>query len=183
MQSADAIIAQLTQIYDEAVAVLRADVAAYAADGTVPPPERRRDSAWCYPELRIHYAGREHRPDVTRSFGRLARGGTYATTVTRPALFADYLSEQLGLLAADYDIRVEVGRSSQEIPFPYVVDASTELGSVSPVELSLHFPATDLAHIGDELADGIEISAPGAPIPLALFDGLRTDFSLARRVR
>ncbi|HEX7742267.1 MAG TPA: AMP nucleosidase, partial [Sphingobium sp.] len=52
--------------------------------------------------------------------------------------------------------------------------------SVSPVELSLHFPATDLAHIGDELADGIEISAPGAPIPLALFDGLRTDFSLAR---
>ncbi len=180
MQSADAIIAELTRIYDAAVEVLRADVATYAASGTVPPPERRRDGSWCYPELRIHYAGHEVRPDVTRAFGRLARGGTYATTITRPALFGDYLVEQLGLLAADYAIRVEVDRSRQEIPFPYVVDASTELGSVSPMELALHFPSTELAHIGDELADGIEIGAPGAPIPLALFDALRTDFSLAR---
>jgi AMP nucleosidase len=180
MKSTDAIIAELTNIYERAVAALRADVAAYATTGALPPPERRRDGSWCYPELRLHYAGRENRPDVTRAYGRLSRGGTYSCTVTRPALFADYLHEQLGLLAADYDIRVEVGRSRQEIPFPYVLDASAELGSVSPTELALHFPATDLAHIGDELADGIEIGAPGAPIPLALFDGLRTDFSLAR---
>jgi AMP nucleosidase len=180
MQPTEDIIAELTAIYDTAVSTLRADVSAYAANGTLPPPERQRDNAWCYPELRIHYAGREHRPDVTRAFGRLARGGAYATTVTRPALFGDYLTEQLGLLAQDYDIQVEVGRSNQEIPFPYVVDASTEWGSVSPSELALYFPATDLAHIGDELADAIDIGAPGAPIPLALFDGLRTDFSLAR---
>jgi AMP nucleosidase len=180
MKSADAIIAKLTQIYEQAVSTLRADVAAFAANGTPPPPERRRDGSWCYPELRLHYAGRENRPDVTRAYGRLSRGGTYSCTVTRPALFTDYLSEQLSLLAADYDIRCEVGRSRQEIPFPYVLDASAELGATSPSELALHFPATDLAHIGDELADGIEISAPGAPIPLALFDGLRTDFSLAR---
>ncbi len=100
--------------------------------------------------------------------------------MTRPGLFADYLTEQLNLLAADYDIRVEVARSAQEIPFPYVLDASAELGAISPNELALHFPSTDLAHIGDELADGIGTGPPGAPIPLALFDGLRTDFSLAR---
>jgi AMP nucleosidase len=180
MQSADQIIAELTRIYDEAVETLRADVVAYAADGTLPPADRRRDGAWCYPELRIHYAGRENRPDVTRAFGRLGRGGTYSSTVTRPTLFADYLAEQLGLIAADYHIRVEVIRSQHEIPFPYVFDASSGLGYVSPNELARHFPATDLAHIGDELADGIESLAPGAPIPLALFDGLRTDFSLAR---
>jgi AMP nucleosidase len=180
MQSADAIIAELSAIYDAAVAALRADVLAYAGSGTLPPPERRRDGDWCYPELRIHYTGREHSPDITRAFGRLGRGGTYISTVTRPALFADYLTEQLDLLAADYDIRVEVGRSLQEIPFPYVLDASAELGGISANALALHFPATDLAHIGDELADGIEIVAPGAALPLALFDGLRTDFSLAR---
>ena len=180
MTSSAEIISQLTQIYDTAVETLRADVAAYAADGTLPPPERRRDNAWCYPELRLHYAGHEHRPDVTRAFGRLSHGGTYAATVTRPALFADYLTEQLDLLVADYAIRVEVGPSNQEIPFPYVIDASSGLGSVSPNELALHFPSTDLAHIGDELADGIEVNMPGAPIPLSLFDGLRTDFSLAR---
>jgi AMP nucleosidase len=180
MGSSETVIAELVRIHEQAVETLRADVAAYAADGTLPPPERRRDGSWCYPELRIHYAGHEHRPDVTRAFGRLNEGGTYAATVTRPALFADYLTEQLDLLAADYDIRIEVVRSQQEIPFPYVLDASAELGTVSPSELALHFPATELAHIGDELADGIEITAPGAPIPLALFDGLRTDFSLAR---
>src|SRR5690606_5729139 len=43
-----------------------------------------------------------------------------------------------------------------------------------------HFPSTELADIGDELADGIELGAPRDPIPLSLFDGLRTDFSLAR---
>src|SRR5579872_3518535 len=99
MQSADAIIAKLTQLYERAVTALRADVAAYAANGTLPPPERRRDGSWCYPELRLHYAGRENRPDVTRAYGRLSRGGTYSCTITRPALFADYLTEQLSLLA------------------------------------------------------------------------------------
>src|ERR1700752_2106218 len=115
MKSPNAIIAELTKIYEQAVSALRADVAAYAASGTPPPPERRRDGSWCYPELRLHYAGRENRPDVTRAYGRLSRGGTYSCTITRPALFADYLTEQLGLLAADYDIRVEVDSSRQEI--------------------------------------------------------------------
>ena len=34
------LIAELTRIHDEAVACLRADIAAYAADGTLPPAER-----------------------------------------------------------------------------------------------------------------------------------------------
>jgi AMP nucleosidase len=84
----------------------------------VPSPDRITEHAWCYPELRIHYAGRETHPDASRAFGRLPYTGTYSTTVTRPALYADYLTEQLELLAADYDIEFEVGRSTQQIPFP-----------------------------------------------------------------
>ena len=106
--------------------------------------------------------------------------GTYASTVTRPALFADFLREQLSLLAADYEIALEVGRSRQEIPFPYVIDMTADLGAITPVELARHFPATELAHIGDELVDGYDLTSPDDPIPLALFDALRTDFSLAR---
>ena len=34
--------------------------------------------------------------------------------------------------------------------------------------------------IGDELADGYELAAGSKTLPLSLFDGLRTDFSLAR---
>ncbi len=180
MQSHDAIIAQLSSIYDQAIATLRADIARFAADGTPPPLDRRNDGSWCYPELRIRYAGEEKRSDVTRAFGRLSHDGTYACTVTRPALFEDYLTEQLGLLSQDYEVEIEVGRSAQEIPFPYVLDSSTDLNGLSPTDLARHFPSTELAHIGDELADGIDLGLPDTPSPLALFDGLRTDFSLAR---
>ncbi len=180
MQSTQAIVAELSRIFNEAVATLRADVIAYAANGTLPPPQRRTQNAWCYPELRLHYAGQETRPDLARAFGRLSRGGTYGCTVTRPDLFGDYLREQLELIAADYQVTADVGRSAQEIPFPYVLDATAGLGETRTSELARHFPATELAMIGDELADGIELGAPEDLIPLALFDGLRTDFSLAR---
>ncbi|PKB24996.1 AMP nucleosidase [Novosphingobium kunmingense] len=180
METTENIIAELVRVYDEAVTTLRSDVIAYATDGTLPPEDRRSTHAWCYPALIVHYHGVETRPDLARAFGRLAHDGTFSTTVTRPALFADYLAEQLELLAGDYEITVEVSRSSQEIPFPYVVDASSGLGSVSPSELARHFPSTELAMIGDELADGVAVDGMDETIPLALFDGLRTDFSLAR---
>ena len=90
------------------------------------------------------------------------------------------LAEQLELITQDYDITIEVGRSTQAIPFPYVLDASAGI-TTRPSELALYFPTTELALIGDELADGlVEIPGDGGAIPLALFDGLRTDFSLAR---
>ncbi len=180
MQIPETIIAELVRVYETAVTTLRSDIAAFASDGTLPPADRHAKRAWCYPELRLRYEGRETRPDLARAFGRLSHIGTYATTVTRPALFADYLTEQLSLLADDYDINVEVVRSDQEIPFPYVIDANSGLGALSPQDLARHFPSTELAAIGDELADGINLGGPEDTIPLALFDGLRTDFSLAR---
>jgi len=48
------------------------------------------------------------------------------------------------------------------------------------VELSRWFPSTDLIHIGDEVVDGAWDVALDPTRPLALFDALRTDFSLAR---
>jgi AMP nucleosidase len=179
MQNIENVISELSRIYDAAVATLRADILVYAEKGTPPPAERVIERAWCYPELRIHYAGRETHPDASRAFGRLPYTGTYSTTVTRPKLYAQYLTEQLDLLAADYAIEIEVGRSTQQIPFPYVLDASAPV-STTPAELAQHFPATELALIGDELADGIDLGRVDDSIPLALFDGLRTDFSLAR---
>ena len=180
MEKTENIIAELVRVYETAVTTLRSDIAAFAADGTLPPASRRANRDWCYPEIRLHYAGEETRPDLARAFGRLAHSGTFATTITRPALFADYLTEQLALLQDDYAIEIEVGRSAQEIPFPYVIDASSGLGALRPADLARHFPATELAAIGDELADGIAVDGMEDIHPLALFDGLRTDFSLAR---
>ena len=180
MEKTENIIAELVRVYETAVTTLRSDIAAFAADGTLPPASRRANRDWCYPEIRLHYAGEETRPDLARAFGRLAHSSTFATTITRPALFADYLTEQLALLQDDYAIEIEVGRSAQEIPFPYVIDASSGLGALRPADLARYFPATELAAIGDELADGIAVDGMEDIHPLALFDGLRTDFSLAR---
>ncbi|WP_066773826.1 AMP nucleosidase [Croceicoccus mobilis] len=188
MKTPQEIIEEITRLYDEARSALRADMIDYAKHGTVPDRMKRTDGTYAYPELRLKYSGNgktaaERASEVPRSFARLTRPGRYATTITRPKLFANYLEEQLKLILEDHEVTVDVGRSRQEIPFPYVLDgeAAAELARVSPMELAQHFPATELALIGDEIADGVAIdAAQTAPMPLSLFDGLRTDFSLAR---
>ncbi|WP_280380788.1 AMP nucleosidase [Nocardia wallacei] len=165
--------------YDRSVTTLRAAVKDFVDSGVVPAAEVRAAGAFVYPELRISWDGRAEPKNRSRAWGRLTRPGTYRTTITRPALLRRYLTEQLTVIAEDYDIRIEVGPSRQEIPFPYVIDA-TELGldrSMS-ADLARYFPTTDLAEVGDEIADGL-IDTSG-PLPLSHFDALRTDFSLAR---
>lgn len=182
MDSISTLLDRLQTVYDAAVQRLRTDVIAFGRKRILPPPERRRDGSYAYPELRLRYRGGEQPAQGGRAFGRLNATGLYTTTITRPALFRDYLVDQLELIAASYDVEFEVGSSSQEIPFPYVLDgeAGAELAGVDPNEVARHFPSTELALIGDELADGIVLGGPDDPIPLSLFDALRTDFSLAR---
>jgi AMP nucleosidase len=178
----DAALDQISRRYDASVARLREAVAEYVAKGKVPDPSLRQRQAFSYPELRIRYSGEERGSDRSMAFGRLSEAGAYATTITRPDLFETYLREQLTLIADQYDVTFEVSASTQEIPFPYVLDGMTggALGGVSPQDLAKYFPATELALIGDELADGQFRIEDGEPRPLALFDALRTDFSLAR---
>lgn len=182
MNSIDTILDNLQSTYDAAVERLRADVIAFGRNRSLPPEGRRTDGSYTYPELRLRYRGGEQPANRGRAFGRLNAPGQYTTTITRPALFRDYLTEQLELIAANYEVEIEVGPSTQEIPFPYVLDgdAGAELAGVDPNEIARFFPSTELALIGDELADGIELTDPDQAIPLSLFDGLRTDFSLAR---
>jgi len=175
------ILEELQTHYADAVATLRADVIAFGQHGTVPPERKRNDGSYAYPQLTLHYSGVGEPKDRSRAFGRLEMSGTYTTTITRPDLFARYLAEQLELIAAEYEIDVTVSRSRQEIPFPYVLDgeAGAAMSGIAPQDIAQHFPSTDLSLIGDELADGIEFD-DNADMPLSLFDGLRTDYSLAR---
>ncbi len=120
-------------------------------------------------------------PTPDRAFARLNQPGIYTASIARPALFRDYLREQLEHLVRDYPVEVSVGTSASEIPYPYVLDGSDlDLQGISTAELSRWFPSTDLIHIGDEVADGAWDVALDPTRPLALFDALRTDFSLAR---
>ncbi|TCP32874.1 AMP nucleosidase [Sphingomonas sp. BK235] len=179
--TANDIVQELDRLYSASVDRLKAAISRYIADGTPPAPDARRDGSFAYPEIRLRFAGGDDRPTPLRSFGRLVSPGEYRISVTKPAVFADYLIEQLTLLIEDYDVTVSAVAGTQEIPFPYVIDAghALSLDTVSAAELARWFPTTELAYIGDEIADGLWASIDGTR-PLALFDGLRTDFSLAR---
>ena len=103
------VIKDLAALYEAAVERLRTDIAEYVRSGAPPSPERRSDGSYCYPELRVRYAGGPPPSDRIRSFGRLHQPGTYATTITRPDLFAGYLAEQLDFLIEDFDVAIETG--------------------------------------------------------------------------
>jgi len=182
MSDARTIVAELDALYTASADRLRTALERFIRTGEKPDPADRARGAFAYPEIQLRYRGQGEAPVPPRSFGRLVTPGDYAISVTKPALFADYLVEQLSLLIEDYDVEVTAAEGRQEIPFPYVLDAGHDLmlDDISATELSRWFPATELAFIGDEIADGTYRDLPDAARPLALFDGLRTDFSLAR---
>ncbi|MFN3228745.1 MAG: AMP nucleosidase [Asticcacaulis sp.] len=179
--TASAAVDRLKSLYSQAVSALREALFVYLDTGQKPDPTARKAGWFSYPLLRVHWDGEGPSQLPLRAYGRMTRPGTYETTLTRPELFEDYLTEQLGFLERDYGATFSVGASEQEIPYPYVLDgANLDLNATTSTDLARWFPATDLAHIGNEIADGLWQANGDTTMPLALFDGLRTDFSLAR---
>jgi AMP nucleosidase len=176
------LVDQLAAIHATSTASLREALRRFIDHGETPDGAARVRGDWAYPELRISYAGGETTSRPVRAFARLNRPGSYATTVTRPDMYRAYLVEQLELLMADYDVTITTGRSLAEIPYPYVLDGAADLrlDTAAAADLARWFPTTELEAIGDELPDGLWDTALSDIRPLALFDGARTDFSLAR---
>ncbi len=191
LSAADA-VKTLSSLFNAAVAALQEDLQGYLKDRTRPSAEKRAAGRYCYPKLTVVWTGVQEpeddtavftprHPQVNRAFARFSRPGSYSSSITRPDLYSEYIGEQLELLIRDYGAECYVGLSDQEIPYPYVLDgAGLDLNSVSALGLTRYFPATELALIGNEVADGLELIDDDGNRPLALFDGLRTDFSLAR---
>ncbi|HEV7227091.1 AMP nucleosidase [Brevundimonas sp.] len=177
--NAQAALDRLETLYTQSVSNLRAAVKTFLDTGERADPQARANGLFAYPRLKVTWFGERPANLEARAYGRMSRPGVYSTTVTRPDLFRPYLTEQLNLLARDYGATFEVEPSDQEIPFPYVLDGSdVVLDRTQTAAIARWFPTTDLAHIGDEISDGL--FDPGEDFPLAQFDGLRTDFSLAR---
>ncbi len=171
---------QLVALHTAAIRAVRASLDQYARSRKPPTPAQRQK--FCYPELRATYLldGEPH--PSPRAYGRFQTAGTFATTITQPEAFRGYLEEQLGLLCDDFGAILEVAPSRQQIPYAFILDSGNELeqGGVNASELAQHFPVPMLAEFGDEIADGTYLAPPGTYPPLALFDAMRTDFSLKR---
>jgi AMP nucleosidase len=111
--SAAAAVARLDEIYERNAAFLREHFEAYAK-GERPSPRVRAT----YPFVRITtdtYA----RLDSRLSYGFVSRPGVHQTTLTRPALFRDYYTEQVGLLMQNHGVPVEIGESDEPIPLHF----------------------------------------------------------------
>ncbi|MDG1417167.1 MAG: AMP nucleosidase [Maricaulis sp.] len=173
---------QLSELYEASVQNLRTALGQFLDGGKPPGADERAAGIFAYPELRVTYNPEGPPPPVSRAFGKFTDTGLYATTVTHPDFFRDYLLEQLDLLNADYEITIETGLSETEIPFSYVLDGAEDLDmdAASPADLVRHFPYADLSKINDDVPNGLQPSEPGGTHPLSLFDAPREDYSLQR---
>ena len=108
----ETILDELESRYEASVGRLRQALTQYAAKGIRPDPVARDDGAFAYPELRIEYDPDVPVPTPDRAFARLNQPGIYTTSIARPALFREYLREQLDHLVRDYPVSVSVGTSA-----------------------------------------------------------------------
>jgi AMP nucleosidase len=178
----DSAVDRLEELYLQATEALQGALERYLAGG--PPPTREERAGFVYPELAVTYAPDHAAPRNRRAYAKFSQPGVYTTTVTQPGVFRRYLLDQLRPLVSEYDAVIDVRPSTQEIPYPYVLEGVDELaaGGRSPAELARHFPVPLLALVGDEIADGTFEGLPSGAKPLSLFDAVRVDYSLRRIV-
>ena len=173
---------RLESLYAAAIEAQRAALRTFIETRT--PPAALDRARFRYPQLRLIYQPDGPPPRSDRAFGKFNAPGVYATTVTHPRDFRAHLLEQLEPLHLHYRPQIEVGLSDQEIPYAFVLDGAEEIGAgnVPSEELARWFPTPQLTAVGDEIVDGeYEMDAAGVR-PLALYDGLRMDYSLKRLV-
>ena len=136
-----------------------------------------------YPEIRLVTTSHA-RKETRLSFGHVAEPGSYATTITRPGLFRDYLIEQIGVITRHHDVPVTIADSTTPMPVHFAVAGDEALAV--PQEGVLDFPlrdifdVPDLGNMDDDIANGVARPAPDGTRPLATFTAQRIDYSLAR---
>lgn len=106
------ILDQLARIYDESAGNLRRAIAAYVTEGVRPDPDARAAGRFAYPELRIAYDAATPPVLPNRAFARLNQPGLYVSSISRQALFLDYLTVQIYHLLLDFHVDISVVRSA-----------------------------------------------------------------------
>jgi AMP nucleosidase len=171
-------VARLQEIYQTAVKFLSENFINALSEGQ---PDRRVRAF--YPEIRLTtttYA----KTDSRLSFGHVAEPGMYATTVTRPDLFASYLEQQIGLLLQSHGVPVVIGASMTEMPVHFA--AANDPGLTVPHDGSMEFnlrdafDVPDLSTTHDAIVNGQGFTYADGASPLAPFTAQRIDYSLAR---
>ena len=173
-----AAVAHLEKLYAQATQFLGKAFAAAVAQGK--PTARLRAY---YPEIRLTVVSHD-KIDSRLSFGHVAHPGTYATTVTRPDLFRNYLIQQLTLLMDNHAVPVQIGLSDTPIPLHFAVAGNPDLSVPHQGELDFTlrdvFDVPDLSTTNDDIVNGQRSHNADGSQPLAPFTAKRVDYSLSR---
>jgi AMP nucleosidase len=176
--TAEKALAEVRRIYDHNTAYLRGRFSAFTSSVAW----EGRVGAF-YPYIRFA-ADSVGTPDSRLSYGFIGGRGVYATTLTRPDLFAGYYLEQMALLLRNHGGTIEVGVSSEPIPIHFAFAEGIYVeGDLTPERLALMpdaFDLPDLARMDDTIVNGTFEAEEGGVQPLALFTAPRVDFSLHR---
>jgi len=174
---ATAAVDRLTALYAQSIDFLRTQFTAAMVDA----PTDTRIRAY-YPEVRLTTTSYAH-VDTRLSFGHVAGPGTYASTITRPDLFRNYLIQQIGLLIKNHGQPVIIGPSETPIPVHFAMtnDSGITVPQEGAAAFTLRdvFDVPDLSTTNDDIVNGTFNPADGVG-PLAPFTAQRVDYSLAR---
>jgi AMP nucleosidase len=173
-----AAVARLEELYAQATAFLSQHFNAVIRGGK--PAARIRAF---YPEIRMATTTFA-KTDSRLSFGHVTGPGVYSTTVTRPDLFRNYLTQQISLLIQNHGVPVSIGPSATPIPVHFAVagNPGVSVPQEGVLEFSLRdvFDVPDLATTNDDIVNGTRRFHPDGSMPLAPFTAQRVDYSLAR---
>ena len=175
---AAAATAQLISLYETATRFLTTKFSETVTGSK--PAERYRAF---YPEIRFTTTTFAT-ADSRLSFGHVAEPGTYSTTITRPDLFENYLTQQIGLLIENHGEPVSIGYSETPMPVHFAVANDTRLTvpQEGAMEFTLRdvFDVPDLSTTHDDIVNGYGFAYPDGARALAPFTAQRIDYSLAR---
>ena len=176
--TADEAVSALRSLYDLGTGFLR-DRFSEALDGVQIEGRFRA----FYPEIRIR-TDSHTLVDSRLAFGYVAGPGEFATTVTRPDLFAPYLEAQIALLLENHNAPVMIGLSETPIPLHFAFLEGTHIdGSISDrIDRPLRdvFDVPDISATDDRIVNSrLEPDAQDV-VPLAPFTAQRIDYSLHR---
>ncbi|MDV6226511.1 AMP nucleosidase [Nitratireductor aquimarinus] len=171
-------VAALKALYERNTAFLRDAFAQVSKEGE----SDCRFRAF-YPEVSLATATYAQ-IDTRLAYGHVAAPGVYATTITRPDLFDDYLIDQLSLVIRNHGVPVTVSESETPIPlhFAFLQDTYVEGSIADRLKRPLRdlFDVPDLNATDDHIVNGTHETPAGEPEPLAPFTAQRVDYSLHR---
>ncbi|WP_292172688.1 AMP nucleosidase [Mesorhizobium sp.] len=171
-------VAALEALYDRNTKFLRDSFAKLAAGGD----ESRRYRAF-YPQIGVTTTSFTQ-IDSRQAYGHMPTPGHFATTITQPKLFENYLVEQLRLIMRNHGVQVTVSESTTPIPLHFAFLEGTYVDGTAAERIRRPirdlFDVPDLDGTDDQIANGTFEVAFGEPRPLAPFTAQRIDYSLHR---